>query len=153
MLHEKYPAIRLCVVGSGTDEGKLKELVKEKNLENIITFTGRLDNDKVLDLMNKSNIFLLPSVNEGFGITYIEAMRAGALAIGTKGEGIDGFIRSGKNGFLVKPKVEEIVNLIDNIYEGKYDIEQIRKKAYEDSKMLTWENNAKKYMKLFTENI
>lgn len=147
-LHEKYPKINLCVVGSGSDEAKLKELVKGKKLEGIITFAGRLDNDKVLDLMNKSNIFLLPSVNEGFGITYIEAMRAGALTIGTKGEGIDGFIKNGENGFLVNPEVDQIVNLVESIYEGKYNIEQIRKNAYEDSKILTWENNAKKYINL-----
>lgn len=147
-LHLLYPNVKLLIVGSGQDEEKLKEMTREKKLEQIITFTGRLENSQVLELMNKSNIFLLPSVNEGFGITYIEAMSVGAIAIGTKGEGIDGFIKNGENGFLVKPEVESIVHLIKNIYEGKYNIEEIRKKAYEDSNELTWKKNASEYIKL-----
>lgn len=151
-LHLLYPDIRLLIVGSGQDEGKLKQMTRKKELERIITFTGRVDNSKVLELMNKSNIFLLPSVNEGFGITYIEAMSTGTIAIGTKGEGIDGFIKNGKNGFLVNPNVEEIVDLIDNIYSNKYNVEKIKKNAYIDASELTWDNNAKKYLEIIEKN-
>lgn len=98
--------------------------------------------------MNKSYILLLPSVAEGFGIVYIEAMKAGTIPIATKGEGIDGFIRNGENGFLIEPNVDEIEQLITEIYSEKYNIEEIRKNAYTTSKELTWSNNAKKYINL-----
>lgn len=151
-LRKKYPDIRLCIVGSGQDEKKLRQLVKEKKLEKIVTFTGRLDSKNVMKLMNKSNIFLLPSINEGFGITYIEAMHAGALAIGTKNEGIDGVIKNAENGFLVEPNIDKIELLITEIYSEKYNIEEIRKNAYDTSKVLTWNNNARKYIDLIKCN-
>lgn len=113
-----------------------------------MTFKGEISNDEVLELMNKSYILLLPSVAEGFGIVYIEAMKAGTIPIATKGEGIDGFIRNGENGFLIEPNIDEIEQLITEIYLEKYNIEEIRKNAYTTSKELTWSNNAKKYINL-----
>ena len=90
----------------------------------------------------------MPSINEGFGIVYLEAMKAGCITIGTKGEGIDGFIENGKNGFLVNPNVDEIVKLIDEIYNDKYNLDTIRFNAFDDVAELTWENNAKKYIEI-----
>lgn len=98
--------------------------------------------------MNKSYILLLPSVAEGFGIVYIEAMKAGTIPIATKGEGIDGFIRNGENGFLIEPNIDEIEQLIAEIYSEKYNLEEIRENAYTTSKELTWSNNAKKYINI-----
>lgn len=136
---------------SGIEENNLKTLVKEKGLEKIVTFHGEISNDEVLELMNKSYIFLMPSIAEGFGIVYIEAMKAGTIAIATKGEGIDGFIKNGENGFLVNVDVDEIEKLISDIYSNKYRIEKIRKKAYNDSENLTWDNNAKSYIQFIKE--
>lgn len=133
---------------SGIEKENLENLVKERGLEKIVTFHGEISNDEVLELMNKSYIFLMPSIAEGFGIVYIEAMKAGTIAIATKGEGIDGFIKNGENGFLVDVDVDEIEKLIKEIYSGKYDINKIRENAYNVSKELTWDNNAKKYIKL-----
>lgn len=45
----------------------------------------------------------MPSVREGFGMVYLEAMSCGCITIGTEGEGIADFIISGKNGILVPP--------------------------------------------------
>ena len=75
-------------------------------------------------------------------------MKVGTITIGTKNEGIDGFIKNGENGFLVNPNINEIVNLIDDIYSNKYDLEKIRKNAYQDVSQLTWDNNAKKYLEI-----
>lgn len=113
-----------------------------------MTFKGEISNDEVLELMNKSYILLLPSVAEGFGIVYIEAMKAGTIPIATKGEGIDGFIRNGENGFLVNVNVNEIEDLISDIYSDKYEIKKIRENAYRDAENLTWNNNAKSYIEL-----
>lgn len=147
-LSKKYPNIKLNIVGFGVEEENLKNIVKEQHLDNIVSFKGQINNDEVLNLMNKSYIFLLPSVAEGFGIVYAEAMKAGCITIGTKNEGIDGFIRNGENGFLVNPNVEEIVKLIDNIYLNKFELTNIRKNAYKDVKNLTWKNNAFMYIEL-----
>ncbi len=150
-LVEKYPDIQLDIIGEGKQKENLEQLVKRLNLDKKVTFRNRMSNEQVSNLMNQSYIFLLPSINEGFGITYVEAMNAGCIAIGTKNEGIDGFIKNKENGFLVNSNIEEIVNLIDEIYSNKYNIETIRNRACEDAKKLTWENNANEYKKLIEQ--
>ena len=151
-LLKKYPQIKLNIVGFGEEIEKLKSLVQENNLNQIVCFKGQITNEEVQDLMNKSYIFLLPSVNEGFGIVYAEAMKAKCITIGTKNEGIDGFIKEGINGFLVNPNVDEIVKLINDIYNNKYNLDAIRKNANDDANKLTWENNTKKYIEIMKNN-
>lgn len=152
-LSKKYPQIKLNIVGTGSEIDNLKNLVKEKKLDNVVCFRGQISNEEVQKLMSESYIFVLPSVNEGFGIVYAEAMKAKCVTIGTKNEGIDGFIKNGVNGFLVNPNVDEIVELIENIYNNKYDIVAIRKEALKDVEQLTWKNNAKKYLKIIDKHI
>ena len=147
-LIKKYPELKLTIVGDGEERENLEKLVNDLGLSNFVEFTGHIKNDKVMELMSKSYIFIMPSINEGFGIVYLEAMKAGCITIGTKGEGIDGFIENGKNGFLVNPNVDEIVKLIDEIYNDKYNLDTIRFNAFDDVAELTWENNAKKYIEI-----
>ena len=111
--------------------------------------TGALSNDKVNALLSKSNVFVLPSSPEGFGITYVEAMNNGCIVIGTRGEGIDGFVKDGVNGFLTNVDVDEISDKILYIFNNNCD--KIRKTGIRDAKMLTWKNNAKKYIELLGE--
>lgn len=92
----------LTVIGDG--EGR-------KNLEKIdssVKFTGRLNNAQVLLQMRNADVFVLPSVDETFGMVYLEAMAAGCIVVGTKGDGIDGIIKNEENGFLTLPISDEI---------------------------------------------
>lgn len=146
---EIYPNIKLVIVGSGPLENELKKL--SYDIKDNVLFTGQISNKMVFEYLNKSNIFLLPSSPEGFGIVYVEAMLNKCITIGTKNEGIDGFIKNEENGFLVNPNVDEIVSLINNILNNKYDLDKIRSNAYNDAKKLTWEKNAKEYLKLIGE--
>lgn len=98
----------LTVIGDGKQFEKLKKLSSSLNLESNVTFLGRLPNEKVLDVMRHSDIFILPSVNETFGMVYLEAMSSGCVTVCTKNDGIDGIIKDSENGFLCDPTVEGI---------------------------------------------
>ena len=145
---KEYPQIRLTIVGEGPEREKLEQLVKDEKLKEVVTFKGKIGNEEVLKLMKESYIYLMPSINEGFGIVYAEAMKSGCITIGTINEGIDGFIKDGINGFLVKPAVKEIVEKVRYIFKHPEEMNSISKKGIEDTKNLTWNNNAKKYIKL-----
>lgn len=106
----KFENIELTVIGSGGKWSKLEEL---KNLSDKTVFTGQLPHTEVLKKMRESDIFILPSVNETFGMVYLEAMAEGCITVCTKGDGIDGIIKDGENGFLTEVnKVSETIQRI-----------------------------------------
>lgn len=119
---EKFDNLELTVVGDGREYDNLRRLSDKPE------FTGRLSNDKVLEKMRESDIFILPSENETFGMVYLEAMASGCITVGLKNDGIDGIIQDGVNGFLCeKDGVEKTVERIlksdnfDEILENSYN--------------------------------
>lgn len=146
----KYQDAHLYIVGVGAEEENLRYLCKKLEIENKVTFTGQISNDEVLSLMNIADFFIMPSVEEGFGIVYIEAMSQRCLTIGSKGEGIEDFIRNGENGFLVSPNdYLEIFKIIDSCLEDRIDTMKIVERGALEADSLTWNRNAEKYIELF----
>ncbi len=148
---KRYDHATLKIVGSGPERTKLETLCHELGIDHAVEFLGQLPNQAVLEEMAKSQFFIMPSVREGFGIVYTEAMAAGCIAIGTQGEGIADLIVSGQNGILVPPDdpeaiVRSVVECLENPEKAALLAEQGRK----DAMALTWDRNASCYTALFT---
>ena len=92
------------IVGEGEERGNLEALVTSYQLENEVSFLGLLKREEVLHQIQQSDIFTMPSWQEGFGMVYIEAMSQGLPIIACRGEGIEDVVTDGENGYLVKPK-------------------------------------------------
>lgn len=106
------------IVGVGSEKENLKKLAQKLNLIENVKFLGRMSREEVLDEMRLSDIFVMVSSPETFGLVYIEAMATGCITIGSEGEGIDGVIKSGENGFLVRPNsVDHLVEKLNYIRE------------------------------------
>ena len=104
---EKFDNIELTVIGSGEMEKKLRKLSDK------VIFTGQIPHEDVLKKMRESDIFILSSIKETFGMVYLEAMASGCITVCTKNDGIDGIIKDGINGFTVEPdKIEETIRKI-----------------------------------------
>ena len=142
--------ITLTIVGDGPEKLYLLELCQQLNLSDSVLFTGQISNHEVLKLMSQNEYFIMPSVREGFGIVYLEAMASGCITIGTKGEGIEDVIIDKENGFLVEPdNIEEIASYIKLCNENADYSKAIVENAKKSVANLTWEENAKKYINLF----
>lgn len=108
--------IECYVVGDGPERKELEALAKELGIDNRVSFLGYQERNEVARLMYQSDIFTMISQNETMGLVYLEAMAQGCITIGTRGEGIDGVIRNGENGFLVEPNSpEKLSDMIDRI--------------------------------------
>ena len=149
-LRVRYPQISLTIIGQGPQREALEQLCRELGVSDGVYFTGGMPNDRVQACMAQSQIFVMPSVREGFGIVYLEAMVAGCVAIGTEGEGIADLIQSGENGYLVPPDdVEAVAQTVARCFDNPDEAERIARSGKTDAQGLTWEENAKKYLELF----
>lgn len=108
--------IVFVVIGDGTERPQLEQLITKKGLRKKILLLGQLPD--AYQLMPAFDIFILPSVKEGFPWVIIEAMAAKLPVITTKVGAIPDIIEDGKNGMLVEPaypeqmvkKVQELIN-------------------------------------------
>ena len=94
------------IIGDGIQLAKLKKAVKDMNLENKITFRQGVDDKARNDFLRQSDLFVMPSYQarsrvEGFGISYIEAARAGLPAIAGNTGGASEAVLDGETGWCV----------------------------------------------------
>lgn len=151
-LRREHPDLTLKIVGSGAERGRFEALVAQLGMQDMTEFLGQRTNQESLAEMARAQFFCMPSVLEGFGIVYAEAMASGCLTIGTEGEGIADVIRSGENGFLVPPNdPDAIVRVIDWCIAHPNEAAAIAQRGKEDALSLTWARNAAQYIQLFEE--
>ena len=95
------PVCQLLIVGEGPAEQTLRSLSEQLGIASRVVFSGmRRDIPRLLSLMD---IFVLPSLYEGFGIAILEAMAAGKPVVATTVGGILEFVVSEESGLLVQP--------------------------------------------------
>lgn len=120
-LHLAYPKgdFELTCVGSGgTALADIKAYIQKEGLSNNVKFAGQIDRDEIIKYYDQNECFVLISKSEAFGLVYLEAMARGCICIGTMGQGIDGVIIDGENGFLCHGgNVEELATIIRHINE------------------------------------
>jgi N-acetyl-alpha-D-glucosaminyl L-malate synthase BshA len=96
-IKKEYKDVRLTIVGDGPERQGLDALVERLGVGDV-EFRGYVDD---LDpVFTAQSVFVLPSRQEGFGLTLLEAMVRGVPVVGSKTGGIPEIVRDGKNGFL-----------------------------------------------------
>lgn len=116
--------LTLTVIGQPKKDGIIENLVKELKLEDIVHFTGRIENEEFADHYAKSSVAVVPSLYEGFGIPAAEAMACGVPLISTSGGALPEVV--GNAGLIVPPGdskalADAIVRLLNSAEErSKY---------------------------------
>jgi glycosyltransferase involved in cell wall biosynthesis len=104
------------VIGDGEERQSLEALARQLEIDQRVEFTGVKPREEVLKILASSHIFIMISHMETFGLVYMESMASGNIVIGTKGEGIDGFIQDGINGFLLPAgEIDPLKNRLQEI--------------------------------------
>lgn len=96
------PRVHALIIGEGPERKNLQGLARRLGAESSIHFLGFVSEEKKFQYLSNADIYILPSVHEGFGIVLQEAMQVGLPVISTNNGGQVDLIEEGKNGDLVR---------------------------------------------------
>jgi glycosyltransferase involved in cell wall biosynthesis len=98
---KKFPGALMVIVGDGPLRKALEDLCRSLEISGHVDFLGY--QDRVEGLTADFDVFLLPSISEGLGLSLLEAMALGKPVVATEVGGIPEVVKSGVNGLLVPP--------------------------------------------------
>lgn len=147
---ERNPKMKLFVIGEGEEEEQLKELTKKLNLDWHVNFVGQVAYRKVPEYMAAADVFVLPSLSEGFPLVMPEAMACGLPIVATKVGGVPEIITDGENGLLVEPKNPQQIAEKVLLLLGDDELRQKISKSNKDKvKNYSWENVIQRLEELY----
>lgn len=143
----KIPSIKLNLIGIGSLEQELKDLVNQLNLEDRVTFFGKVPQLKIVEVLNHSHVFVSVSLSDGNNISLNEAMACDNLCIATDIPANTQWIQHNENGFLVA--INDVDALADYLFLAYQKYDEFQKTAIPiNHKLLEekgiWANNMKR---------
>ncbi|HLO83764.1 MAG TPA: glycosyltransferase [Nostocaceae cyanobacterium] len=115
------PNVHYILAGKGDDQPRIQALIASLNLQDCVTLAGFVPDKELCDHYNLCDVFTMPSIGEGFGIVYLEALACGKPVLAGNQDGSVDPLVGGKLGCLVDPHdIEEISNSLIDILQGNY---------------------------------
>lgn len=127
----KYPNSELFIAGEGNQRKFLEIEIKKYDLFDSVKLVGQLSRNEMIDWFNKSNVFVLPSKKETFGVVIIEALSCGIPVVSTKSGGPNYIIENKEIGELCECTSQSLFKSMVSVYENRafYSKEEIRNYA------------------------
>jgi glycosyltransferase involved in cell wall biosynthesis len=114
LLRERIPGLRVRIVGSGPEGEEFKQVWREQRLEHTVEWLGDLSYAELAREYNQCDIFCLPSVQEGFGIVFLEAMAAGKPIVAARAAAVPEVV---PQGLLTEPgSAPSVAEAIEGLY-------------------------------------
>ncbi len=146
----RFPDIRLHVVGKDRNQSLLVLEAHKLGIYDAVEFHGLQPNDTVRGMMYGTDIFVLPSFSESFGLVYLEAMRAGTPVIATSMGGAKEVFVNGKEVLFVDPRNEKrLTNAIQKIASNPDIARKLSKYGQDSAKRFTIDAMARATEKVF----
>jgi teichuronic acid biosynthesis glycosyltransferase TuaC len=142
LLRGRHPGLRYVIVGDGPERPRLQALAHSLLVDDLVEFRGELDPTRALAAAWGSTLFVLPSVDEAFGVAYIEAMAGVVPAIGCRGEdGPEEIAAAGGGIVLVPPRdPRTLARELESLLRDPARLETLSRQARDTvAREFTWE--------------
>jgi len=151
LLQENILKDDIFLVFTGTltqDAASLREFIKTCEIEDRVILPGFVPEEDLIGLYNGAEIFIFPSLYEGFGLPPLEAMACGTPVITSNAASLPEVV--GDAALQVDPhSPEELSHAIIEIFTSSELLEDLRKKGSERVKLFSWEETAKKTLEIY----
>lgn len=118
--------VELSYIGGGKELDSLQQLAKKLNISQKIYFHGWLDRENLFSILNKHQLFVLPSWSEGMSNAVIEALSHGLTVITTRVGVMPDFFEDKKNVLFVDHgDIKDLTNALETLYIDRYTLENI----------------------------
>jgi glycosyltransferase involved in cell wall biosynthesis len=150
---KQQPNIKFLIAGEGPLKSQLTKFIQEKSLSDNFNFLGKVD-EKVLPLLyNCSDVFVLPSIQEGQGIVLLEAQASGKPVVAFDIGGVNEVVKNQETGLMVNlgdsdALAEALIRLIDDT-SLRESMGACGRKFIESN--FTWDICAKKMLEVYRE--
>ena len=154
-LLEMQIPVELTIIGDGSEGEELRDICQPLTQKGAIRFLGTLANEKVLEIYEQNDIFILTSDFEGLPVSLLEAMARGCIPVVSDIEsGVPELIQNGVNGFRVPiGDIQQFAQTIAGLYQDLDRRREISLHAYRTIKERGYrtEDMVKQYIELFQQ--
>lgn len=144
--------IAITLAGTGSHEAELRKQAEQIHRKEEIHFAGHLDQSALLQLYQQSDIFVLPSINEGMSNAVLEAMACGLPVLLTDTGGTKELLEEGGNGFLIqKNEPRSIAQQLRKYQEAPELLQEHGTRSRNKALSMSWKTVAEQYLALYEE--
>lgn len=151
-LSPAFPTARLVMVGEFRKEvfhsyySEIAVRVEQLGLTGRVVFPGYVSDADLVPLLNLSNVLVLPSLMEGFGLPAIEAAACGCPVIATTASPLPGLL--GEGGLYIEPNKGELETALRSVLESPAQRARMTAAGLEAASRLTWDAAARQLMQV-----
>lgn len=142
--------VSLFLIGSGSQERELRGVSKRLGIDEKVFFQGKRPHEEIPFWMNTADVFVLPSLSEGFPLVIPEAMMCGVPVVATDVGGVSEAIMDKVTGLLVKPNdINSLYGAISAYLTDSQLTRHIAENAMRYAANFTWQDNARRYLPIY----
>lgn len=145
---EKIQNVKFLMVGTGDMYSRMIEMAADLGIGKYFHYTGFLERNKIEQIFKMSDVYVLPSVSEPFGLTVLEALKSGIPVIVSKQSGVSEIVQNAiKVDFW---DVDDIANHIIKLLEDEEYKNQLKQKLVEEEiHKISWYDSAQKIEEIY----
>jgi glycosyltransferase involved in cell wall biosynthesis len=154
IVRDTLPDVRLVIIGSGRLRSELERCASDAGIAAVVEFVGSVPHPQLGAYLASAGVFARPSLSEGLGSAFLEAMGARVPVVASAVGGIPDIVHEGRTGLLCDPKSpEDIARAISKLMTNQELRERIVAGAYEFVHRYDWSVIAKDMAEVYDSSI
>ncbi|RDI69697.1 glycosyltransferase family 4 protein [Halopelagius longus] len=148
-LRDEYSDLRVVIIGDGPMRSSLKRTIEERGLSDIVRLLGFVDEATKLRWYRAADVVCLPSTDESFGLTPLEAAARRTVPVVSDLPCFREYVEDGENGIITAPTEEGVVEAVRTLLDDPERRRTMAERAEENASDYDWEVLADEYVDVY----